>query len=103
MAKWEKGQSGNPAGRTPGSKNKVSCDLREAIKEIEKKHKYTLFEQFVARAYRSDKVLIALIKKLVPDKTELKGLLDGEVTFKLTGVDISKYPKKKPDKEKKTE
>lgn len=33
MAKWEKGQSGNPAGRKPGTKNKLTV-TREQILQV---------------------------------------------------------------------
>ena len=33
MAKWQKGQSGNPAGRKPGTKNKLTL-TREEILEV---------------------------------------------------------------------
>ena len=43
-------------------------ELREAIKKSEKKRDKTLFEHFIERAFESDKVLIALMKKIIPDQ-----------------------------------
>ncbi|MFZ7134330.1 MAG: hypothetical protein ACOWWR_18445 [Eubacteriales bacterium] len=43
--------------------------LIEAIQHVEKDKSTTLLERFVHRAYANDKVLIALVKKIVPDIT----------------------------------
>ena len=67
---WQKGQSGNPKGRKPG-KYTVE-DLFKAIREVEKtKSKtskgWTLLKHFVQRASEDDKVLVALMRKILPD------------------------------------
>lgn len=61
---WKKGQSGNPNGR-PG--NPEIQELRNAIKKVQKTRKDTLLVHFVNQAYADKNVLIAVIKKLVPD------------------------------------
>ena len=54
-------------------------ELREAIRLARKKNgNRSLLVHFVDRAYMNDAVLIALIKKIIPDKTtpdQLPGLL----------------------------
>ena len=64
---WTKGNSGNTAGRP---RNAAAEELREAIKKVEKRKRKKLFTHFVERAYENDKVLIALMKKVIPDKKE---------------------------------
>jgi hypothetical protein len=64
---WVKGQSGNPNGRAP--KPEVE-ELRKAIKAVEEQKDKKLLEHFVERAYRNDAVLVALIKKFIPDKAQ---------------------------------
>jgi hypothetical protein len=44
-------------------------ELRQAINTVEKRKRKKLLEHFISRAYKSDKVLIALLKKFVPDIT----------------------------------
>jgi len=61
---WKKGQSGNPKGRP--RKPEIE-ELRYAIKTVEKEKGSPLLIHLVRRAYRSDPVLIALIRKIVPD------------------------------------
>jgi hypothetical protein len=52
------------------------AELKEVIKTVEKQKKKLLLAQFVERAYEEDKVLIALMKKVVPDtqQVEVSGL-----------------------------
>jgi len=71
--------NGNP-GRPKGSKNKFSiAKLEEAIEAEEelakKENGVSVFQQFVRMAYTEPSVMIALMKKFVPDKsqTELSG------------------------------
>lgn len=72
-----KGKSGNPAGRKKG-KNAMD-ELRAAIKTEEKKHKRTLMQQFVARAYEDSSVMVALMRKILPDKKIQDVNLSGDV------------------------
>lgn len=66
--KFQKGQSGNSNGRPKGSKTKFSLeDLKVAIGKIEAEKKIPFLEHVVKRAYESDQVLIAVVKKLIPD------------------------------------
>lgn len=85
---WEKGKSGNPNGRPKGSKNKLTLALQAAIEEVEKEKGKGLFKHFVERGFKSDQVLTALIKKLIADKTEIEGFVEGDikVTIELVGA-----------------
>ena len=73
---WQPGQSGNPKGRKRG----VYADLTEAIKTVEGKRKTTLMAHFVKRAFQDNTVLIALMKKMLPDRKSLEG--EGMEAFK---------------------
>ena len=70
---FKPGNNENPAGRPKGSKNRISLSLLEqAVVAEQKKHKKTIYQHFVYRAYKNDKVLIALMKKLVPDMSYIQ-------------------------------
>jgi len=85
---WKKGQSGNPNGRP---KRSEIDELRKAIAKVQKDEDHSVLEHFVRRAYKNDKVLIALVKKFVPDKTKIDGEFMGVIQV------ISAVPR--PDKE----
>jgi hypothetical protein len=85
--RWKKGESGNPHGRPPVPEIE---QLRTAIRIARKRNgNRDLLVHFVERAYVNDMVLIALLKKLLPDKTS--GELKGE-GFGNTAIHI--YPNK---------
>jgi len=83
MEKNEKGQfiKGHKlaTGRPKGSKNKLTLALQEAIQQVEKEKNKTLFKHFVERGFKSDNVLVALVRKLLADKTQVEGVLDGDI------------------------
>lgn len=64
---WPKGQSGNPTGRPQGAVNKELTELKGAVNNVGKSKRKSIFRHFVERAYDSDNVLIALMKKIVAD------------------------------------
>jgi len=66
----------------------AKTDLLRAIREIEKQKNKKLFQHFVERAYTDNKVLIALIKKLVPDisLSEITGADNGPVRIILERI-----------------
>jgi len=67
MPKYVKGQSGNPAGKPKGA-NQPMTELLKAIKLVEKSKRKKLMVHFVEQAYKDNKVLVALMKKVLPDK-----------------------------------
>jgi hypothetical protein len=78
---WKPGQSGNPNGRPRVPEIE---ELREAIRIARKRHgNKSILVHFVEKAYTNDQVLIALAKKLIPDKIsgELKGNGFGDTTI----------------------
>lgn len=74
--KFVKGSIGNPNGRPKGSKNKYSlAELFNAIKVVEsRKGRKPLLQHFVEQAYDDHGVLIALMKKLLPDLRAVEGV-----------------------------
>ena len=64
---WKKGQSGNPNGRPSAPEAEL---LREALAEAQAGKGKHLIKYAVERAYENDNVLIAILKKLIPDKVE---------------------------------
>ena len=75
---WKKGQSGNPNGAV----RKPEIELfRQAIAKVEKEQNKSLLEHAVKKAFESENVLIALMKKILPDLTEDKALREAVRTF----------------------
>lgn len=87
---WANGKSGNPKGRKPG-KSEFAC-LKEAIKKVESRKKQSLYEHAVERAFVDDKVLVALINKLVPNTHHVGN--DEENPFKFVIEDAVNINKK---------
>lgn len=67
--RYVKGQSGNPAGRKKGSKNKFSVtDMKNALEKAAIKAGYTSTYAYVAeRFFADDHVLTAIMKKVLAD------------------------------------
>jgi len=63
---WEKGTSGNPLGRP---KNPEIQLLRDALEMAKKEKGINLLNNIVLRAYESDTLAIAILRKLIPDMT----------------------------------
>ena len=74
--KFTKGTSGNPAGRPKGAKGKMSKSMLDKLLEIsDKVEKHSsisqgksIIEHFIERAYKSDPVLIAYMRKIISDR-----------------------------------
>ena len=89
------GASANPDGRPKGSRNKFSMARLEEAMEAEEKlagveSQPSVFQQFVRMAYINPGVMIALMRKFVPDKqqTEVTGV-EG-ITFTIKQADDNK-------------
>lgn len=68
-ARFKPGQSGNPAGKKKGTKNKYSiADLFHSLQKVEKKEKQTLLTKYCERAFRDDdpRVMLHLIERFLP-------------------------------------
>jgi hypothetical protein len=91
---WKKGQSGNPNGR-PRKGQSIPEQLEAAIKAVEKQRKIKMLNHFVRRALENDAVLIALMKKVLPDMKHVdsKVELPKEITIKWSD---EPPPKKSP-------
>ena len=71
------GQRGNPnwkpgvSGNIHGAPRKPEIELfRQALEKVEKENDKTLLTHAVERAFADNNVLIALLKKMLPDKLE---------------------------------
>ena len=86
---FKKGVIQNPNGRKKGSHNKRT-ELMNAIKFVQGRHGKKLLVHAVEQAYVDNKVLVALLKKFIPDMKYIEGSLDGNVT-----IEIVKFSKGK--------
>ena len=96
--KFTKGTSGNPAGRPKGAKGKMSKSMLDKLLEIsDKVEKHSsisqgksIIEHFVERAYKSDPVLVAYMRKIISDRhyltdQESEASIKHIVNFELIG------------------
>ena len=63
---FEKGNIANPAGRPKGVPNKKT-ELMAAIKYVQGKKGKKLLVHAIEQAYEDPRVLVAILKKLIPD------------------------------------
>jgi hypothetical protein len=78
----EKGRfiKGVAPGRPVGAKNYTTL-LEEAIKKYETKTGKQLFDRLIQRAFINDNVLLNVIKKFVPDKTQTELITPEPIKF----------------------
>ncbi len=68
---WKPGQSGNPAGRP------ADQQYREAVAMLKSKSPELMAKAIeMALSGSSDKVMVAILNKISPDKLEMEGLRD---------------------------
>ena len=68
---FQKGQpSANPNGRPKGVPNYRTL-FQRALQKVQHDNKFDLFEEFVKQARINPTVMIAAVKKLIPDKSEI--------------------------------
>lgn len=77
---FKKGQSGNPAGRPKGAFNLTA--LEAAIKTVEKQKGKKLLNHFISQAYKDNSILIAVMKKFIPDRRVQDIMVDASEEIK---------------------
>lgn len=75
-----KGKSGNPGGR---KRDDARALLEAAIHRYERKHKVDFFDYVVLRAVKDNAVLVALLRKLVPDLKQVDANIGQLEPFRL--------------------
>ena len=111
---WVKGVSPNPKGRPKGSKNRFSLsDLQKALDKAKAKHKgVSLLDHICSRAYESDIMAIAILKKMLPDLKQVEAAVDvalggfaamspDEAAIQMDAATVGKKPKVKAKKKAK--
>lgn len=75
---WQKGVSGNPAGRPLGTKNKFSlADLQKSLDKAKENHgDVSLLDHVCDKAYDDNVIAIAILKKMLPDLKRMEAIVD---------------------------
>lgn len=64
---YKPGQSGNPKGRPKGALDKWKKELESAIRRAEKAKDQKFLDRVMEKAWDSETLMIAIMKKIVPD------------------------------------
>jgi len=74
---FKPGQSGNPAGKPKGCKNKFSLkEFYAALEIVEAEKGVSFLEHCIMRAYVDNTVAVALLRKLLPDLKQVTATLE---------------------------
>ena len=77
--RFKKGVSGNPNGR---QRSEWRDELEDAIRVVQGKKRKKLMIHIVEQAYKDNRVLVALLKKLLPDLKTGELNISGEISLK---------------------
>ena len=88
--RFMEGAKGNPQGRPKGT-GYIKL-LEQAIHEVEKEKQKSFFRRVIERAYISDSVMIAVLKKFIPDKqhTQIEEVGDMDAIMSKAGETLKK-------------
>lgn len=75
-----KGKTNNPHGRPPAGEAFVE-QLRAALDVVAKRKGKTLIQHAVEQSYVDNVVMIALLKKLLPDQLEHSGEITNNIIY----------------------
>lgn len=95
---WTKGVSGNPNGRPNHAANYFSISaFADAVKTVEASKRKLLYVHMVEQAFEDNRVLIALIPRIVPTveviKEDDKEMLEAAIEFSGVSTEINRAEK----------
>ena len=81
---YKKGESGNPNGRPQGTTR--TNLLMDAIAKVEKRKKKKILLHAIEQAYDDPKIMVAILKKIIPDlkAIEITGQEGGSIKITVT-------------------